>query len=210
MFNSSSTTGDKSRVVGYGSWFMYEGTKNKFLKEYFSDYMLKLCKDVISSRFSKQKIYTNHAPVFNEQGACFVTLKKQGRLRGCIGSIIAHQPLINDLIDNAQKSAFNDPRFKPLEKSELEDLSIDISILSEPKPMTFKDEADLLNQIVPYKDGIIIRDGMYQAVYLPSVWEELSDKELFLKSLKMKAGMSPEHFSKTFQAFRFGTEYVEE
>ena len=238
MFNSSSTTGDKSRVVGYGSWFMYEGSKNKFLKKYFSEYMLKLCRDVISSRFnqqsysfnenaknenplssfvgklkdnfiSKPKIYTNHAPVFNEIGACFVTLKKNGRLRGCIGSIIAHQPLINDLVDNAQKSAFNDPRFNPLQKSELDDLSIDISILSEPKPITFSDEADLLRQIVPFKDGIIIRDGYYQAVYLPSVWEELPDKEMFLKSLKMKAGLSPEYFSKTFKAFRFQTEYIQ-
>jgi len=184
MYNSSLTSGDKSRVVGYGSWFLYEGEKNTF--------------------------YTNHPPVFNEQGACFVTLKKDGRLRGCIGSIIAHQPLINDLVQHAKDAAFHDPRFNPVEESEVDSLTMDISLLSDPKPMSFTDEADLLNQMVPYKDGIIIKDKGYQAVYLPSVWEELPDKELFLKSLKMKAGLPPEHFSKTFEAYRFKTEYIEE
>jgi len=210
MFNSSLTSGDKSRVVGYGSWFLYEGEKNTFLKEYYSDFMLDLCKKVIRSKFDKNTFYTNHPPVFNEQGACFVTLKKDGRLRGCIGSIIAHQPLINDLVQHAKDAAFHDPRFNPVEESEVDSLTMDISLLSDPKPMSFKDETDLLEQIVPYKDGIIIKDKGYQAVYLPSVWEELPDKELFLKSLKMKAGLPPEHFSKTFEAFRFKTEYIEE
>jgi len=209
LINSSLASGDKSRVVGYGGWFLYEGEKNKFIKEYYSEYLLNLSRDIISSRFDGHKVYTNHPPVFNEFGACFVTLKKQGHLRGCIGSIIAHQPLINDIVQNSQSSAFRDPRFNPLEENELKDLTIDISLLSDPKPMTFKDEADLLDQIVPYKDGIIIKDGEYQAVYLPSVWEELPDKNLFLRSLKMKAGMSPDHFSDTFKAFRFVTEYIE-
>ena len=210
MHNSSKTSGDRSSVVGYGSWFLYEGTKNKFLKEYYSKYILKLCRDIISSKFDKSEVITAHASVFDELGACFVTLKKQGDLRGCIGSIIAHQTLISDLIDNAQNAAFWDPRFEPVEEDEVDNLTIDVSILSEPKPITFKDEADLLDQIVPFKDGIIIQDGRYKAVYLPSVWEELPEKEIFLKSLKMKAGMSPNHFSATFKAFRFETEYIEE
>ena len=210
MYNSSLTSGDKSRVVGYGSWFLYEGEKNTFLKEYYSDFMLDLCKKVIRSKFDKNTVYTNHPPVFNEQGACFVTLKKDGKLRGCIGSIIAHQPLINDLIQHAKDAAFRDPRFNPVEESEVNSLTMDISLLSDPKPMSFKDEADLLEQIIPHKDGIIIKDKGYQAVYLPSVWEELPDKELFLKSLKIKAGLPPEHFSETFEAYRFKTEYIEE
>ncbi|MBR2524859.1 AmmeMemoRadiSam system protein B [bacterium] len=210
MHNSSKTSGDKSSVVGYGSWFLYEGTKNKFLKEYYSEFILKLCRDVILSNLNKKEISTNHTAVFDELGACFVTLKKHGDLRGCIGSITAHQTLISDLIDNAQNAAFWDPRFEPVEKDEVSDLTIDVSILSDPKPMTFSDEADLLNQIVPYKDGIIIQDGRYKAVYLPSVWEELPEKEIFLKSLKMKAGMRPDYFSPNFKAFRFETEYIEE
>ena len=208
MRNSSAINGDKKRVVGYGCWFLYEGSKNKFIKEYYSDYVLKLCREVISSSFDKNTVYTDHLPVFDEQGACFVTLKRNGQLRGCIGSIIAYEPLIDDLIKHAQDAAFHDPRFLPLEKSELDDLTLDVSLLSSPKPMQFTDEQDLLNKLVPYKDGLIIKDGNKQAVFLPSVWEELPDKELFLKSLKRKAGMPPDHFSKTFQVFRFETEYL--
>ncbi len=208
MYNSSLATNDKTRVVGYGSWFLYEGTKNKFIKKYYSEYSLKLCREVILARFDGRKITTHHPSVFESDGACFVTLKKHGQLRGCIGSIIAHQPLIQDLVQNAQNAAFRDPRFNPVSEYEIKDLSIDISVLSTPKQMRFKDEADFMNQIVPFKDGIIIRDGRFQAVYLPSVWEELPDKETFIRTLKMKAGLSPNHFSKTFEAFRFETEYI--
>ena len=87
MHNSSKTSGDRSSVVGYGSWFLYEGTKNKFLKEYYSKYILKLCRDIISSKFDKSEVITAHASVFDELGACFVTLKKQGDLRGCNSQI---------------------------------------------------------------------------------------------------------------------------
>ena len=208
MYNSSLATNDKSRVVGYGAWILYEGDKNQFIKKYYSNYILNLVKDVISSKFRGNEVITNHAPIFNESGACFVTLKKQGHLRGCIGSIIAHQPLINDLINHAQDAGFRDPRFNPLKEDELKELEIDVSILTEPKKMNFKDEQDLLNQIVPNKDGIIIKDGQYQAVYLPSVWEEIPDKIMFLKSLKIKAGMHPDHFSNSFEAYRFETEYI--
>ena len=208
MINSSLFSGDKKRVVGYGSWFLYEGSKNKFIKEYYSNYLIDLCRNVILSKFNKNEVITNHASVFNELGACFVTLKKEDNLRGCIGSIIAYRPLIADIVQHAQNAAFNDSRFNPVKESEVKDLKINISLLSSPEPMNFKDEEDLLNKIVPYKDGIIIKDGNYQAVYLPSVWEEIPDKELFLKSLKMKAGLSPDHFSKTFEAYRFEAEYI--
>lgn len=210
MLNSSAVSGDKSRVVGYGTWFLYEGKKNGFIKKYYSGYLLNLCRNVIRAKLGGKSFFPTHAQVFDELGACFVTLKKLGNLRGCIGSIIAHQSLINDIVQNAQNAAFKDPRFNPVTSDEVDFLNIDISLLSEPKQMSFTDEADLLRQIVPFKDGIIIKDGWQQAVYLPSVWEDLPDKELFLKSLKMKAGMSPDHFSKHFEAYRFGTEYIEE
>ena len=210
MINSSSVTGDKSSVVGYGAWFLFEGLKNEFIKQYYSDYLLDLCRNVILSRFNQNKLYTAHPPVFSQLGACFVTLKKENRLRGCIGSIIAHQPLINDIVGHAQDAAFRDPRFNPVEQNEVDMLKIDISLLSEPKQMEFKDEEDLLEQMVPFKDGIIIKDKQYQAVYLPCVWEELPDKKMFLNSLKIKAGLSSDYFSKTFEAYRFSTVYIEE
>ena len=89
-------------------------------------------------------------------------------------------------------------------------MKIAVSLLSVPKQMHFKDEEDLLNQIRPNIDGIIIRDGNYQAVYLPSVWEQLPDKRDFLNSLKVKAGLPASHFSKTFEAYRFETSYIKE
>ncbi len=208
MTNSSAVTGDKSGVVGYGAWFMYEGEKNNFLKEYYSDFILDLCRTSIKSQFEKDQIEIKFPQVFAEAGASFVTLEKHDMLRGCIGSIIAHRSLIEDIVINAQNAAFNDPRFNPVTKDEIPDLQIAVSLLSTPKPMTFKDEDDLLNQIQPYKDGIIIKDGNYQAVYLPSVWEQLPDKKEFLNSLKMKAGLAPDYFSKTFEAYRFETVYI--
>lgn len=209
MFNSGDITGDNSRVVGYGSWILYEGEKSVFIKTYFSDFVIDVCKKSILAGLNNEKPAFERIPaVFKESGACFVTLEKNGDLRGCIGSIIAHGPLIEDLIKNAQNSAFSDSRFLPLKKDEFKDLSINVSLLSAPEQMHFEDETDLLDQIRQNIDGIIIKDGNHQAVYLPSVWEQLPDKSLFLDSLKIKAGMPPKHFSETFEAYKFTTEYI--
>lgn len=210
MTNSSTITNDKSNVVGYGCWFLYEGDKNEFIKKYYSDFIINLVKIVLKSSFTNEKITINYPQVFDEAGACFVTLEKFGQLRGCIGSIIAHQPLIRDLIQHAKDAAFNDYRFNPVTESELKDVKISISILTEPRKIEFNNEEELLNQMVPNIDGIIIKDGRYQAVYLPVVWEQLPDKKEFLNSLKMKAGLLPNHFSKTFEAYRFESIYIKE
>lgn len=208
--NSGDVTGDTKRVVGYGSWLLYEGEIGKFLKEYFSDFIIGVCrKSIYAGLYDKPMEYLKQIPeVFKEEVACFVTLEKHGELRGCIGSIVAHRPLIDDLVKNAYNSAFSDARFAPLKKEEFDDLSIDVSILSAPVKMTFEDENDLLSQIVPSVDGIIIKDGFNQSVYLPSVWEQLPEKTLFLNSLKIKAGLNPNHFSPNFEAYKFTTEYV--
>lgn len=207
MTNSASTTFDKSRVVGYGTWFLYEGGRNEFIKANYSDFILKLCKESIKNKkLDKTKLV--YPQVFSEYGAVFVTLEKFGQLRGCIGSIIPQRSIIDDIINNAQNAAYSDSRFNPVEKNEIKDLSFAVSLLSVPTPMKFRNEEDLLNQIRQGVDGIIIRDGNYQAVYLPSVWEQISDKKLFLNSLKVKAGMSPDYFSKNFRAYRFETVYI--
>jgi len=208
MTNSSFVTGDKTSVVGYGCWFLYEGEKNKFLKKYYSDFILEICSIGIDAKLNNKEYELLYPMVFNEPGACFVTLEKFGILRGCIGSIIAHRTLIEDIILNAQNAAFNDPRFKPVSQDEIKDIKIAVSLLSTPKPIVFDGENDLLNKIEQNVDGIIIKDGEKQAVYLPSVWEQIPDKREFLNSLKVKAGMSPEYFSETFEAYRFCTEYI--
>ena len=209
MANSSDATFERDRVVGYGCWFLYEGDRNEFIKENYSDFIINLCKDSIKNKNtnSAEIVYPK---VLSEYGAVFVTLEKFGNLRGCIGSIIPHRPLIDDIIINAQNAAYSDTRFRPVEKGEIKDLKIAVSLLSVPKQMHFKDEEDLLNQIRPNIDGIIIKDGNYQAVYLPSVWEQLPDKRDFLNSLKVKAGLPASHFSKTFEAYRFETSYIKE
>ncbi len=211
MTNSASTTGDKSRVVGYGSWFLYEGEKSKYLEKYCSQFMIDLVKLVINSAFDKGKNITiNYPQIFDEWGASFVTLEKQDMLRGCIGSIIAHQPLINDLVNNAKNAAFKDYRFKPVAADEVKDLKVAVSLLTNPVKIDFKGEKDLLKKIKAKKDGIIIKDGNHQAVYLPSVWEQLPDKTEFLNSLKVKAGLKEDYFSENFEAYRFATTYIKE
>lgn len=209
MSNSGAVTFDNDRVVGYGTWFLYEGDRNEFIKENYSDFILNLCRESIKTRKVRSS-EIEYPQVLSEAGAVFVTLEKNGNLRGCIGSIIPQRALIDDIIINAQNAAYSDYRFTPVDKSEIKDLSIAVSLLSIPKPMKFKDEQDLLNQIRKDVDGIIIRDGNYQAVYLPSVWEQLPDKKMFLNSLKVKAGMKPDHFSKTFEAYRFETSYIKQ
>lgn len=212
MTTSGEVTKDKERVVGYGAWVLYEGEKAEFIKRYFSDFVLDFCKQCIIAGLEKKQITLKPQipEVFKELGAVFVTLQKNGRLRGCIGSIVAHQPMIIDLAQHSYDAAFNDRRFTPLQKEELSEISVSVSILSSPVKMNFDGEKDLLSKIEEFKDGIIIKDKNYQAVYLPSVWEQIPNKEDFLRSLKVKAGLSPDYFSDTFEAFKFSTVYIQD
>lgn len=211
--NSGEVTGDKKRVVGYGTWLLAECSRAKFIKEHFANTVIDICSRSIEAGLKNEKFnfddeFVYLPRVLDSFGASFVTLEKDDNLRGCIGSIVAHQSLRDDLAQNAYNAAFSDPRFYPLTDEEFDDVEIAVSILSSPVKMKFSDEEELLNQIQPCRDGIIIKDGHYQAVYLPSVWEQLPEKRQFLNSLKQKAGMSPNHFSSTFEAYRFYTEYI--
>ncbi len=208
MINSAFVTKDVSSVVGYGTWFLYEGEKNNYIKEYYGNFILDLAKTVIESSFDRKPSQHRYPQVLDEYGACFVTLEKNGRLRGCIGSMSAYQPLIIDIVHHASDAAFKDPRFSPVTKDEVKDLSLSVSLLSTPVPIEFKDEEDLLNKIVPFEDGLIIQDGKFRSIYLPVVWEQIPEKKDFLASLKIKAGMKPDYFSQTFTAYKFRTIYI--
>jgi len=206
-FKVADITNDKSRVVGYGSWFLYEGTKSEYISKHYSDYLIEECKKSILLGFEGLKYEPEYPPgVLKQIGTSFVTLEITGHLRGCMGSICADKPLINDIVANAQSAAFFDPRFEPLRPEEFNDLTISISILSEPEQISFKDEQDLLNKIYPY--GIILMDKGKRGVYLPIVWEQLPDKKLFFNSLKEKAGFYPDYFSNTIEVYKFTTEYI--
>ncbi len=141
-------------------------------------------------------------------GACFVTLEINQRLRGCIGSLETRRPLIIDIAHNAFAAAFSDPRFPPLDSNELEQLEIEVSILTPSEEMLFKDEEDLLRQIQTGIDGLIIEDCGRRGTFLPSVWESLPDKQDFLRHLKLKAGLAENHWSDSLKVFRYTTEMI--
>lgn len=143
------------------------------------------------------------AETLRQERATFVTLELNGRLRGCIGSIVANRPLAQDVAENAFRAAFRDPRFPKLTPREVEGLTLSLSVLSPMSPMHFKDEADLLTQLRPGKDGLMIQDADKRSVFLPQVWEQLPHRRDFLNHLKAKAGMVSGHWSSGFKAWRF-------
>lgn len=148
----------------------------------------------------------DHPERLREKRATFVTLHRQGQLRGCIGHLEAVQSLVEDVAGNAWSAAFHDPRFPPLTASELSGLVIHISVLTPPRPMAFTSEPDLLRQIRPGVDGLILQDGWARGTFLPSVWDSLPRIEDFWTQLKHKAGLSAHHWSKGIKVFRYETE----
>lgn len=132
---------------------------------------------------------------FNRCGT-FVTLTTGGRLRGCIGHIIPQEPLIEGVKVNAINAAFHDPRFPPLTKEEWKRVRIELSVLTDPRPLSYSDADDLLNKLRPDVDGLIIRKGYHQATFLPQVWEQLPKKEEFLSHLCLKAGLGADAWKK--------------
>ncbi len=138
--------------------------------------------------------------------ATFVTLHRKRQLRGCIGILKPVRPLAEDVAYNAWAAAFTDSRFSPLGPGELDDLDIHISILGTPEDMHFSSEDDLVKQIRPGTDGLILEDGFHRGTFLPSVWESLSNPREFLNHLKQKAGLPSNHWSETLKIKRYTVE----
>ena len=139
-------------------------------------------------------------------GASFVTLTKNNELRGCIGSLEAYQPLIEDVTNNAQAAAFSDPRFAPVSLAELKDIHIQVSVLTKPEAIEFSSEADLLQQLRPNIDGLIIEEQGRRGTFLPTVWESLTTPEQFLQHLKLKANLPANYWSDSIKVYRYTTE----
>jgi AmmeMemoRadiSam system protein A len=138
----------------------------------------------------------------------FVTLTKSGALRGCIGSVESTLPLAQAVANAAFSTAFRDPRFPPLEATEVDILRIEISVLSALEPIAVNDRADLLAQLKSGQDGLVLEDSCYRSIFLPKVWEMVSSPEEFLDQLLLKAGLPVDHWSekirfKLFSAFSF-------
>jgi AmmeMemoRadiSam system protein A len=124
-------------------------------------------------------------------GATFVTLTQDGELRGCIGTLAAWRRLDLDVRENAVAAAFRDPRFSPLRRDELECTRVEVSLLAAAVPLHFSDEVDVLRQLRPGRDGVILEYGHHRSTFLPQVWESLPEPREFLAQLKRKAGLPP-------------------
>jgi len=209
--NSGDTAGPRDRVVGYGAWALYEpGPRDpdREAVEVIGPTLLDLVRRSVAFGLDTgqaPRVMTDEHlhPMLAAPGAVFVTLRKGGALRGCIGSSVAYRPLVIDVVEHAFNAAFRDWRFPRLGALELAGLQLSVSVLTPPKPMQFDGEADLLAQLRPGLDGLIIEDLGRRSLFLPSVWEEVPDKGQFLLLLKMKAGLAAGHFSPDFQAWRF-------
>ncbi len=139
--------------------------------------------------------------------ATFVTLEKAGQLRGCIGALAAYQPLVQDVATHAYAAAFEDPRFPEVQRAEFPALVVHISVLSPPEPLHFASEEELLAQLRPGEDGLILQFRHYRGTFLPSVWEHLADPYVFLAQLKQKAGLPLDFWSPELRVERYTTEY---
>jgi len=135
--------------------------------------------------------------------ATFVTLEKRGELRGCIGCLEALRPLAVDIATNAYAAAFRDSRFPPVSPNEIDELEIRISLLTPAEPIAFSSEADLLSQLVPGEDGLILEEGSQRGTFLPSVWESLPEPGEFLRHLKRKAGLPADYWSNSLKVYRY-------
>jgi len=197
--NSGDTAGKKTRVVGYaGIAFVERKETSATMKRdnlTFQDKkgLLKLARSAIEARLVKgAKVERPQAlpSALLEDRGCFVTLHRNGRLRGCIGSIEPVSPLVECIEEHARSAAFRDPRFPPLTAEELREIDIEVSILTVPKKLSFKDGKDLKDQLEPLVHGVILSRGFKKSTFLPQVWKQLPDKEEFLEHLCVKGGMS--------------------
>ncbi|MBI1905186.1 MAG: AmmeMemoRadiSam system protein A [Rhodocyclales bacterium] len=130
-------------------------------------------------------------PELEALGATFVTLTNAGELRGCIGSVYARRTIAEDVAFNAIAAATRDTRFTPVTASELPHIRVEVSLLSEPHKLDFRDEATLLKKLRPGVDGVMLYAGAHSATFLPQVWEQLREPRQFLDALKRKAGLDP-------------------
>jgi AmmeMemoRadiSam system protein A len=168
--------------------------------------LLPIARAAISCALNVPRTADETASWLSEPGACFVTLTQDGELRGCIGSLLAHRPLLDDVKSNAVSAALRDTRFMPLSAAELDITNIEVSLLSPSKTMTFRDEADALAQLHPDVDGVIFEYRHYRSTFLPQVWEQLPQPQEFMAHLKHKAGLPADFWSQEVRLSRYTVE----
>ncbi|MBP0482622.1 AmmeMemoRadiSam system protein B [Sagittula salina] len=213
LANSHTTTGDAKRTVGYGAWALTPGSATAISARHRAQ-LLRAARQVLQSRLATGRPpdieVASFPPELQGQGTSFVTLEQDGRLRGCIGSLMPQCSLAEDVALNVQRAALEDPRFRPIRFGELERTTIKIAVLSPARRMRFTDQADLESQLVPGRDGLILRDGVHAGTFLPMVWEKLPQPRAFIETLKTKAGLSSAHWSQSVTVDRFHAESFSE
>lgn len=176
-------------------------------------YLLSVARESIKTFLEEGRILkpTTDNPKLREYAGVFVTLEEYGQLRGCIGYIGAVQPLYLAVRDNAVNAAFNDPRFPPVTREELDDIEIEVSVLSKPELIEVSEPEEYLEKIRPGIDGLIIEYDNKSATYLPQVWEQIPDKVEFLGSLCNKAGLPSNTWrNKKVKIFKYQVEAFKE
>lgn len=206
--NSGDTAGDKSRVVGYCAVAFTEAeaaspsvepqktTPPSLFNAAEREFLLGLARQSLMRATAAKgmpEVSSNTVPeACGVAKGCFVTLKKSGQLRGCMGNILPASPLYRAVLENARSAALRDPRFSPVTAEEAPRLRIEVSVLTEPEPLPFSSPDDLLAKLKPRRHGVVLRIGERAATFLPQVWEQLPDKNQFLEHLSAKAGCRPD------------------
>jgi MEMO1 family protein len=202
--NSGDTAGSRDRVVGYAAIAFYGDTvmENKGsnqLRPETGKALCKLARQTIMEKFKSSSLSESEknalagelaSKSLDQKQGVFVTLTKNGQLRGCIGSLAGHEAIRDGIKRNALNAAFKDHRFRPVSSEELGKIDIEVSVLSNPAPLEYQDSTDLLNKIRPNIDGVILSKGPFSATFLPQVWSQLPRKEDFLGHLCQKAGLA--------------------
>ncbi|MCL4178990.1 MAG: AmmeMemoRadiSam system protein A [Verrucomicrobia bacterium] len=155
-------------------------------------FLLRLARATIEAAVHRQPVSAPDverldAPL-RERRACFVTLEKHSNLRGCIGQLTPHQPLFAGVMDAARQAAMSDPRFDRVQPDELDDIIIEISVLSRLTPLVFRSAAELLDQLEPFRHGVVLQFEDRTSTFLPQVWDQIPDKADFLDRLARKGG----------------------
>ena len=190
--NSGDTAGGKGQVVGYGS-FAFSASHDPYAEEHGLE-LLALARSSIGAALGMNALpQPRNESWMRELRASFVTLKQRGRLRGCVGMLEPVRALGEDVIANARAAALNDSRFAPLSQADFAEIDLEISLLSRPVRLAFEDHQDLLAQLVPGEDGLILEcdspDGRRRGTFLPQVWHDIPNPEDFVAHLKSKAGV---------------------
>lgn len=162
-----------------------------------------IARAAIAKALDEPKDEPKDEPWMHELGASFVTLTQKGRLRGCMGSLEAQRPLLDDVKANAVAAATRDWRFASLTPEELPQTRLEVSLLSPLEPLTFTSEADALAQLRPGVDGVVFECGRYRSTFLPQVWSQLPTPQEFMARLKYKSGLSADFWHSDVHLYRY-------